>query len=127
MSLLYKSIGSAIKKARIGKKMTQEKLSEAIGITSIHIKQLESGRRKPSVDVLFKLVETLDFSVDSLFIKDNPEFQELKSKINLSLNKCDVHELNVAYSTIEAMLNKPGGTSGAADTHGTDGTTGTAE
>ena len=106
MDLPRGSLGSAIKNARVEKKLTQERLAEIIGITSAHMKQLESERRKPSVDVLYKLVFALDFSFDSLFSDTNDNTQELKRKINLCLDRCSVHELQVAYATIEALLNK---------------------
>ena len=100
------SLGSAIKRARVEKKLTQEKLAEMIDITSAHLKQLESNRRNPSVDVLYKLVRALDFSIDSLFSNSDDDVQELIHRINLCLERCNVHELQVAYATIEAMLKK---------------------
>jgi len=106
MDLPRGSLGSAIKKARLKKKLTQEKLAEIIDITSAHLKQLESERRKPSVDVLYRLVVALDMSLDSLFSNTDDKTQELKYQINLCLERCNVHELQVAYATIEAMLRK---------------------
>ena len=99
------SFGSAVKKSRLEKKLTQEKLAELIGITPNHVKQLESGRRNPSVKALNKLVNVLDISLDSLFSDSDDETQELKNKINLCLGRCSVHELMIAYATIEAILN----------------------
>jgi len=107
VGLSHGALGSAIKKARLGKSLTQEKLAEAIGITPEHLKQLESERRNPSVEVLFKLVETLDISLDALFSPENDDStQELRNKINLSLDHCNVHDLQVAYATIEALRKK---------------------
>jgi transcriptional regulator with XRE-family HTH domain len=72
------------------------------------MKQLESERRNPSVEVLYRLVYALNFSIDSLFSNhnDDEKIQELRNKINLCLNLCSEHELNVVYATIEAMLKK---------------------
>jgi len=98
--------GSAVKKARHEKGLTQEKLAELIEITPMHVKQLESERRNPSVAVLFKLVNALDMSLDSLFSNTDDELQGLKDKISLCLGRCNVHELQIAYATIEAMLKK---------------------
>jgi len=106
MNLLQISFGAAIKKARLEKKLTQEKLAELIGITPNHIKQIESGRREPSVKVLNRLVQVLDLSLDSLFSNSYDDALELKNKINLCLDRCSVHELQVAYATLEAMLKK---------------------
>jgi len=106
MDLPKGALGSAIKRTRLSKKLTQEKLSELIGITPMHIKQLESERRKPSVEVLYRLVRTLDLSLDSLFSNNGDCELELRKRINLCLNHCTLHELQVAYATIEALTKK---------------------
>ena len=100
------SFGSAVKKARIVKKLTQERLAELIGITPNHMKQIESERRNPSHDVLFKIVDALDLSLDSLLSNSDDAAKALKYKINLCLERCSVHDLQVAYATIEALLKK---------------------
>jgi len=101
------SFGDAVKKARLSKGYTQEKLAELLEITPVHVKQLESERRNPSAKVLLKLVNTLDLSLGSLFTEHDDEMNEIREKINLCLDRCSVHELQVTYATIEALLNKP--------------------
>ncbi len=61
-----RELGEAIRTARMRKGLTQEALSELLDITPIHLKNIESSRRKPSVPLLFALMELLDFSVDAL-------------------------------------------------------------
>lgn len=45
---------------------TQEKLSEMLDITLVHLANIEGSRRNPSVPLLFQMMELLDFSVDAL-------------------------------------------------------------
>ena len=59
-------LGEAIRAARMRKGLTQEALAELLDITPIHLKNMESSRRKPSVPLLFAMMELLDFSVDAL-------------------------------------------------------------
>lgn len=59
-------LGEAIRAARIRKGFTQEALAERLDITPIHLKNMESARRNPSVPLLFELMAVLDFSVDAL-------------------------------------------------------------
>ena len=106
MELQRGLFGSSIKKARLEKKLTQERLAEVVGITPTHLKQLESERRKPSVDVLYSLAYSLDLSLDSLLSKTQDGSQELRNRINLCLDRCSVHEQKIVYATIEAMLDK---------------------
>ncbi len=66
MGVETRKLGEAIRAARMRKGLTQEALSEMLDITPIHLKNIESSRRKPSVPLLFALMELLDFSVDAL-------------------------------------------------------------
>jgi len=101
-----KRLGAAIKNARTEKKLTQEQLAEMVGITSVHLKQLEAGRRKPSVDILYRLARSLNFSVDSVFFPERTDGRDLQSKIERSLSNCTLHELNVIYKTISALTER---------------------
>ena len=73
MGVETRELGEAIRAARMRKGLTQEALSEMLDITPIHLKNIESSRRKPSVPLLFALMELLDFSVDALVFPDREE------------------------------------------------------
>ena len=73
MSADMRALGESIRAARMRKGLTQEALAELLDITPIHLKNMESSRRNPSVPLLFALMELLDLSVDALVF---PERQE---------------------------------------------------
>ena len=106
MELDRKRLGGAIKNARLKNNLTQEELAEKVNIATVHMKQLEAGSRKPSVDVLYKLARILNFSVDAVFFPERADDREIQYKIERSLNDCSLHELNVIYSTMTAIMNK---------------------
>ena len=58
-------LGAALREARMEKNYTQEYLAELLNITPTHMKHIESGHRKPSIEVYFKMVEVLGFSTDN--------------------------------------------------------------
>lgn len=66
-----KNLGTAIQKARINRGISQEKLAEAMDVTPTHIRHIESGHRKPSVELLFALAKYLDISLDSIVFNQN--------------------------------------------------------
>ena len=68
-----RALGEAIRAARMRKGLTQEALAELLDITPIHLKNIEGSRRKPSVPLLFSLMELLDFSVDALIFPGREE------------------------------------------------------
>lgn len=73
MNVTAWALGNAIRTARMEKGYTQERLAELLDITPGHLKHLESGKRNPSVPMLFQLMELLDFSVDALVFPDRAE------------------------------------------------------
>ena len=68
-----RGLGEAIRAARIRRGLTQEALAELLDITPIHLKNMESSRRNPSVPLLFQMMELLDFSVDELVFPERRE------------------------------------------------------
>ena len=66
MSRDTRKLGETIRTARMKRGMTQEQLAERLDITPVHLKNIEGSRRKPSVPLLFQMMELLDFSVDAL-------------------------------------------------------------
>ena len=66
MSIEKRALGEAVRLARMKKALTQERLAEMLDITPIHLKNIEGSRRIPSVPLLFRMMELLDFSVDAL-------------------------------------------------------------
>lgn len=73
MTTEIRELGEAIRSARMRKGLTQEALAELLDITPIHLKNMESSRRKPSVPLLFALMRLLDFSVDALVFPERGE------------------------------------------------------
>ena len=63
-------LGETIRAARMKKGYTQDQLSEMLDITLVHLANIEGSRRKPSVPLLFRMMELLDFSVDALVFPD---------------------------------------------------------
>ena len=54
-------LGDAIRAARMKKGYTQETFAEMLDITPVHLANIEGSRRKPSVPLLFRMMERLDF------------------------------------------------------------------
>lgn len=53
----YKRLATTIKQTRIASGMSQEEFAEMLDVSSTHIKHMESGHRKPSVDILFLIAK----------------------------------------------------------------------
>jgi transcriptional regulator with XRE-family HTH domain len=58
-SMNKRTLGSVVKEARDGARMTQRDLAVAIGVKASHIAYIENGRRRPSISLMNRLAETL--------------------------------------------------------------------
>lgn len=65
-------LGNAIRNARMQRGLSQEYLAEMFDVTPTHIRHIESGHRKPSIELLFQLAKRLDISLDALIFQDKP-------------------------------------------------------
>ena len=69
------SIGSKIKQRRTELNMSQEALSEKIGVSRSAVANWESERNYPDLQIIVSLSEILDIPLDSL-LKDDSEVVE---------------------------------------------------
>ena len=61
------ALGLSIKRARLQKELSQEKLAEKADIHTSYIGQIERGLRYPSLKVLFKIADALSIKISELF------------------------------------------------------------
>ena len=76
----YVALGKRIKEKRISKKLTQEQLGEICELSAAHIGHIERGTRILSVEVLFRIAQALDVSIDYLLF-DSIENDDILSSI----------------------------------------------
>lgn len=69
----YCAIGKNIKKARIGRNLTQEELAELIDVTPQYLSDLERGVVGTSISTLIRLCQELDISSDLLLFGNSRE------------------------------------------------------
>ena len=104
MSVLAERVlGEAIRSARMSKQMTQEQLAEMLDITPMHLRQIESERRKPSVEVLFHLAVILNLSLDALLFPERADGQETRAKLRRLVDALPARDLEVLLAAAEAL------------------------
>lgn len=82
---IKKQFGSKLREIRIQKGLTQEKLSEAIGIQPENYSRLENGLSFPKPDNISKLAKSLDIEIAELFqFNQLDNYDEILKKV---LNK----------------------------------------
>lgn len=90
-------LGSRIKELRKIRKLTQDKLAEAVGIEQKHLSRIEVGKSYPSLDTLEKIAVALNMEIMELFDFEHHEktSKELKKSIGLLLEEADSDKLKL--------------------------------
>ncbi len=96
-------LGNAIRNARISRNLSQEDFSEMIGISPTHLKHIESEHRKPSIEVLFRIVQTLNMSLDNILFSQDDKNQQFINEINNLLPGCTENELQIILDLIYSL------------------------
>lgn len=75
-------LGLKVKEIRRMRKITQEKLSEIIGVDNGYISKLEVGQNFPSIGTLEKIAKALDVELVELFQFTTTKEKDFKTEIN---------------------------------------------
>ena len=75
-----KNLHNNLKQIRIEKGLTQEEVAEKIGLTRQAISGYESGKRQPSIDMLTKLAEVYEISIESIFYGQKDKIKQHRIK-----------------------------------------------
>jgi len=98
-------IGARIKDIRIKTGLTQEQLSEKVGINPKYLSSIERGLENPTLNTLIKLSESLDVNLDDLFTQIEIEDPaERKSLIISLLDQADDDQLKLAYRILSVII-----------------------
>lgn len=97
-------LAAEIKLARVQMGLSQEQLAEILDVTPTHVKHLESGHRKPSVELLFVLAQTLHFSLDEIVFPSISQKEQLRIQIDSLLEGCSEKEHRLIRDMITSII-----------------------
>lgn len=98
------ALREAIRNERKNKRITQEELAEMLEVSPTHVKHIESGHRKPSIEILFELAKILNISLDEVvFPKNRTPNDATRGKIERLLDVSDEASLQFILSVLEAL------------------------
>lgn len=110
MQIIPEPLGEAIKNARQEEGIGIEKLAEMADISSRYLYRIENENKKPSYDVIYRLIHALGVSADRIFYpKESKKESEVEDLIRM-LYDCDKRAFAVVKAMIRAMLETSGGT-----------------
>ena len=105
MELDYKAIGKRIKIARIKADLTQERLSEIVGISPTHISNIETGTTKVSLSSIVSIANGLGVTVDDLLCDSVVHAKaQFEKDIASLLEDCNPYEIRMVRDIAEALI-----------------------
>ena len=104
LALDYASIGLRIKNARNKKRMTQEQLAQAVSSSREHSARAEAGDRGVSLELLIKITNALDVSIEDLLADalSNPSKGNV-SELGILLLDCTTQEEIIITRMAQAL------------------------
>ena len=97
-------LGDIIKSAREKADITIEALAYRAGITERYLYRIENEGKKPSFDVLYKLIRELSISPDLIFYPEKPSKDSEVENLLRMLSDCDERSLEVVKATVKALI-----------------------
>lgn len=98
------TLGDIIKSARQRADITIEALADKVDITERYLYRIENEGKKPSYDVLYKLIRELSISPDSIFYPKKPSKDSEVENLLRMLSVCDERSLEVVKATVKALI-----------------------
>ena len=97
------TLGQVIKKGRKQHNLTIEALADKIGVSERYLYRIENEGKKPSFDVLYKLIRCLSIPADSIFYPEKPSKESEIEDISRRLYNCNERDIKIVRAIVEAM------------------------
>ena len=97
-------LGNVVKQARQKADMTIESLAKLVGVTDRYIYRIENEGKKPSFEVLHRIIQVLHIDPDLIFYPRKPtKDSEIEDLLRMLYN-CDERSLEVVKATAKALI-----------------------
>ena len=103
--MIEKKIGKRIQQYRKKKGLTQDMLSEKIGVSPHHMSSFERGQYNIKLDILVNIMNLLDCSADDIFCDVvNKSCQARASRLSDLMQELPPEEQEKIYDVVETMI-----------------------
>lgn len=100
----FKSLGQAIKSARIAAGMTREQLGSKLNLAPRYIVSIENEGQHPSLQVLNELVTLFNISVDQFIFEKQPERSTLRRQVDGLIDSISERDLPIIEATARGII-----------------------
>ena len=109
MELIEVLIGKRIKEQRKKNKLTQEQLSEKLGISKNHLSAIERGVYRVQIETLVMIINCLGCAADDLFCDVIDKGYMIKSsRLSEKIEKLSPEEQNRILAVVDTLVENAG-------------------
>ena len=102
MSDTHDNLGATMKSARSALNITQEQLAERLGISVRYVMLIENDHKKPSFNLLYRIIRELAIQPDLIFYPEKPSKDSRIEDLVRMLHNCDERSMKVIRATVKA-------------------------
>lgn len=103
MPITNDTLGATMKNARSAMKLTQEQLAERLGVSARYIMLIENSHKKPSYELLFRIIRELNIQPDLIFYPEKASKDSQIEDLIRMLHNCDERSMKVIRATVKAV------------------------
>ena len=98
------AFAEALRRLRLAENLSQPQLAAKVGVGERFIYRIENEGKKPSYDILYKLIRELSILPDQIFFPEKKiEDSEMESLVRMLYN-CDERSMQIIKATVRAAL-----------------------
>lgn len=100
------TLGKRINQLRKSQGITSERLSEICEVNAVHIRQIESGSRTPSLPLFLKICNALHTSADFLLsdVLENPTMPDSVEQLGKQLKHLTPNQIDLVTGMLDVMI-----------------------
>lgn len=98
------AVGEKTKVVRKKKNISQEELTEMIGISPVHLSRIENGHVMPKIDILVELCTKLEISSDFLLLGRHNSENVLLNLLFNRMHVCKDKQLKLLVEIMELLI-----------------------
>lgn len=98
-----KHLGTRIRTARKGCKLTQQELADQSGVSVKTVRNIETGKMNPSYEILFPIINRLGLSASDLFNTEPDEQEEEIQRFIGKFRACNRINRTILLATLDFL------------------------
>jgi len=102
----FEILGRNIKQERTFQNMTQEQLSEKVGISAVFLSQIENSRKIPSLETVYKIASSLGVTMEYIFKDDYVSIPNIDQRIEVLLRGKSESEKQTLFDIMNYIAHK---------------------